>query len=291
VPDGVLSGPGTELPDGLVVAPDSSLLGPAVVDELDGAGRPTSWSALVLVEGDPLEVWSAYTAQVAELFPGEGIDAAARPGCRPPDPDSDSDPGAGAGAGEELCGLTADTPADGGRRVLTASMGSVPGDVTGAYVLVLDAARYDSAADTGGDADPWPPDAPDPPAPSPARPRPAVGGPLAPDTVAYEGDEDEYVLLEGSELVTQYSSGSVTGGFGVLLRVVDGADVADVASAYASQAAQFEAPADEPRVVTYGDATVTVHVPPGGAGGYQGEVTAVDRATGDDYVRYELFND
>jgi hypothetical protein len=34
VPAGVLSGPGTELPDGLVVAPDSSLLGPAVVDEL-----------------------------------------------------------------------------------------------------------------------------------------------------------------------------------------------------------------------------------------------------------------
>jgi hypothetical protein len=36
---------------------------------------------------------------------------------------------------------------------------------------------------------------------------------------------------------------------------------------------------------------VTRYLPPGGAGGYQGEVYAVDTDSGDDYLYYVLLND
>src|SRR5690606_6872655 len=50
VPDDTLSAPGTALPDGFAVAEGSSLVGPVVVEEVDGRGEPTSWWALLLVE-------------------------------------------------------------------------------------------------------------------------------------------------------------------------------------------------------------------------------------------------
>jgi len=92
--------------------------------------------------------------------------------------------------------------------------------------------------------------------------------------------------------VAQYGVGSLTGGFGVLLRVTPDADVADVAAAYADQAVQFEGePVPPPDTVSHDGTTVTRYSPPGGAGGYSGLITAVDRPGPDDYILYELSND
>lgn len=121
-----------------------------------------------------------------------------------------------------------------------------------------------------------------------------VGEPLAPRTVAYpEGDDERYVLLDGSELLAQYGRGSITGGFDVILRITPGAELADVAAAYADQANQFEGePIPAPEVIEHGSTTVRILRPPGGAGGDQGEVIAVDQAgTADDYVFNSLAND
>jgi hypothetical protein len=288
VPSDTRSGPGTALPDGLTVASGSSLIGPAVVDGVDASGRPTSWFALVLVEGDPLEVWRAYAGQIAELFPDEDIDPDRTPGCLPIDAESEG----------EVCDLSADTVGeDGGvrrERRADARMVSVPGDVTGRYLLHISASSATGDDVLGdynhGGGDPFP--GGDLPEPQEPRPRPAVGEPLAPRTIAYEGDNEEYVVLEGSELIAQYGAGSITGGFAVLLRVTAGADVGSVAAAYADQANQFEGePMPEPEVVEHDGATVTRYLPPGGAGGYTGEVTAVDQASGDGYIFYSLAND
>jgi hypothetical protein len=97
---------------------------------------------------------------------------------------------------------------------VTAELQTVPGDVTGHYSVVLAGEHTSESYDS--EAEPWPGgDAPAAPA---ARPRPGIGGPLAPQTLAEGTDPGDYVLLEGSELLVQYSAGSLTGGFGVLLR-------------------------------------------------------------------------
>jgi hypothetical protein len=281
LPDDVLSGPGTELPGGVVVAPGSSLVGPAVVDEVDSAGEPASWSAVLVVEGDPLTVWRAYAEQFAELFPSEGVDPAQAPGC----PSSEDD--------GDVCDLGVDVSDGRVRRSLSLRMVSVPGDVTGRYLLWLEGMASDQYPTDLYSSEQYPSSPPATlPAPNEARPRPGVGEPLAPETVAYDGDNEEYVLLEGSELIAQYSTGSLTGGFGVLLRTTLGRDLAAVAGAYAEQAIQFEGePVPPPEVVEHDGTTVTVYLPPGGAGGYSGRVLAVDQPSGDDYIVYELAND
>jgi hypothetical protein len=282
LPDDVLSAPGTELPDGFAVAPGSSLIGPVVVDEVDAAGGPTSWSAVLAVDGDPLTVWRAYVEQIAGLFPEEGLDLAQTPGCP-----------SGEGYNGEVCQLGADTVDGQVRRSAVARLVSIPGDVTGGYLLRLEAETSDRyPTDIYGDGEAPSSRSGPLPEPNPARPRPDVGEPLAPDTVAYDGDNDEYVLLEGSELIAQYSAGSLTGGFGVVLRTAPGAQLDTVAGAYAEQAVQFEGePVPPPEVVEHDGTTVTVYLPPGGAGGYTGTVTAVDPPTGPDYIFYELDND
>jgi hypothetical protein len=284
LPSGVLSGPGTELPGGLAVAPGSSLIGPAVVDEVDAAGEPASWSALLAIDGDPLTVWRAYAEQIADLFPGDGLDPAQVPGC----PSRD-----GGAYDSEVCELGVDVVDAQVRRSALVRLVSVPGDVTGGYLLRLDVWTSDDYPTDIYDSDEY---GSSPsgtlPAPNPARPHPDIGEPLAPETVAYDGDNDEYVLLEGSELIAQYSAGSLTGGFGVVLRTTPGAQLDTVAGAYAEQAVQIEGePIPPPDVVEHDGTTVTVYGPPGGAGGYTGRVTAVDQPTGDDYIYYELTND
>jgi hypothetical protein len=282
LPSDVLSGPGTELPGGLAVAPGSSLIGPAVVDEVDAAGEPASWSALLAIDGDPITVWRAYAEQIAALFPGEGLDPAQVPGC----PSRDGDDG-------EVCALGVDVVDAQVRRRAVVRLVSIPGDVTGRYLLGLELSTSDryptdiyDSDDYGSSPSRTLPD------PNPARPHPDVGEPLAPETVAYDGDNDEYVLLDGSELVAQYSAGSLTGGFGVVLRTTPGAQLDTVAGAYADQAVQFEGePVPPPEVVEHDGTTVTVYRPPGGAGGYTGTVTAVDQPSGDGYIFYELTND
>lgn len=285
VGDGFRSGEGTPLPDGFEVAPGSSLLGPVVVDGVDATGAPTSWFAVMLVEDDPVTVWKSYAAQVAEFAPDNGIDASVAPGCGTVE----------LLPGDAVCDLIGDVvDSDGTTRSMHASMTSTPGDVTGAYLLHLDRYRFPTRAGYGVDPvtpEPW---RGDPlPAPYPARPRPSVGEPLAPETVAYDGDNGRYVLLEGSELVAQYSDGSVTGGFGVLLRIADGADLDAVTQAYVEQATQFEGePVPPPEVIEHAGTTVRVYVPPGGAGGYDGMLWSVDQPAGkDDYLVYELIND
>lgn len=281
LPSDALSGPGTELPGGLAVAPGSSLIGPAVVDEVDAEGEPASWSALLAVQGDPRAVWRAYAEQIAELFPGEGLVPEQNPGCPLP-----------TARDGVVCELAVDVVDGQIRHSASARLVSIPGDVTGGYLLRLSLSSDTHRQDLhDGDEHRSSPTGtlPDP---NPARPRPDVGEPLAPATVAYDGDNDEYVLLEGSELIAQYGAGSVTGGFGVVLRTTPGAELDAVAAAYADQAVQFRnEPVPPPHVIEHDGTTVTVYRPPGGAGGYTGTVTAVDQQSGDDYIFYDLAND
>jgi len=174
------------------------------------------------------------------------------------------------------------------RRSLQVSleMQPAPGDVTGHYSLIVSGLRTDRPSDVM--SHPWPGGAA--PEPPPARVRPGVGGPLAPDTVANREDNERYVLLAGTELLVQYSPGSLTGGFGVLLRVAAGADIRELAAAYAEQARQMDGPTLE-WVTTNADSTVYSYIPSGGAGGYQGLVHGVDNEDGADYIYYTLSND
>lgn len=290
----VEAGPGTELPGGLVVAPGSASIGPPVVMAVDSAGEPTSWFAVLQIDGDPIEVWKDYAGQIAGLFPREGIDPGAAPGCLPPGAEADRRDGT-------LCSLLADTVDQDVERRASVELVSLPGDVTGHHLLRLElsADRTGSPSDFHeGGGEPWSGD----PLPGPEEPRdrPGVGEPLAPSTVAYPdgvgdggGDNERYVLLEGSELLAQYGRGSITGGFDVVLRVLPDADLDAVAAAYAEQAKQYEGePAAAPEAVEHGGTTVRIHRPAGGAGGYSGEVIAVDQAgAADDYVFYSLAND
>jgi hypothetical protein len=281
VPVGTASGPGTPLPDGMAILSGTVLLGPVVVEGLDDDGQPARWSAVVLVESpDPIAVWSDYVAEIerrassSDAGRGPDLDPDEAPGC--------SDRGSASG-GDEGVLCTVDVAG------LHAELGTVPGDVTGAHLLTLDADPELHAIGTDRDAPTWP--GGDAPAPDAARERPDAGEPLAPETVASEGDNDRYVLLEGSELVAQFGRGSVTGGFAVLLRVTSDGDLDQVTDGYVQQATQFEGEdTDPPEVVEYDGTTFTTYIPPGGAGGYSGKVTAVDGPT-DDYIVYSLIND
>lgn len=284
----VLSGPGTDLAYGLEVAPGSSLIGPVVVTEVDTSGGIASWSALVLVEEQPLDVWQAYADQLDEQFPDTGIDVGPAPGC---------DPALGlvdrydVDWADPLCSLDAHD----GDRSARMSLRSVPGDVTGQYLLRLTGDAYEPPFD-GGSAREIPTGVDELPPPLPAREPPEVGGPLAPATVAYEGDNEEYVLVEGTELLAQYGVGSITGGFDVMLRVRPDADLGSVVDSYVEQADQFKDAADpeetpSPREVEHDGTTVSTYRPPGGAGGYTGTIVVVDRPAGDDYILFELAND
>jgi hypothetical protein len=281
VPADVLSGPGTELGDGLTVASGSSLIGPVVVTATDGTDEIAAWSGLVLVEDDALEVWQSYAGQLADRFPDSGIDASQAPGCAPGDENLNE---------AEVCSLDAqDTD-----REVDMSLVSVPGDVTGRYLLRLSGQVYEPSE--YDDNEEIPTGTNELPEPQSARERPRAGEALAPATTAYEGDDEEYVVVEGSELLAQYSAGSITGGFSVLLRVSPGADLDSVVDAYVEQADQVddteatEEPSP-PDVIEHEGTTVSHYDPPGGAGGYTGDVTVVDRPDGDDYILFELFND
>jgi hypothetical protein len=280
VPEETLSGPGTELADGLEVAPGSSLLGPVVVTGVDGADEVTSWSALVVVEDDdPIAVWQAYTDQLADRFPEAGLEPADSPGCRPAGEDADV---------VGVCSLEADD----GRRDVDMTLRSVPGDVTGRYLLVLEGDPYDPDVDADHEVATGADSLPDP---QPARERPGVGEPLA-LTTAYDDDGQEYVVAEGSELLAQYGAGSYTGGFAVLLRVAPDADLDAVVEAYVRQANQRDdtevtEETPPPDVTEHDGTTVSEYDPPGGAGGYTGSVTVVDQPDGDDYILFELTND
>jgi len=271
-----ISGPGTELPDGLAVPEGAGLLAPVLTQEQDGG-----WLAILLVTGDPLPVWSAYVSQLADLFPDQGIDAERAPGCR-----LDDD-------GRFGCELALDAPdARTGGTVFTAvSLVNPPDDVTGRYLMVLRSELHPVAVGTDGHPGEHPAWAGGtPPAAKPARQPPRVGQALAPSSTAYDGDQGRYVLLDGSEMLAQWGTGSVTGGFDVLLRVKSGSNPDKVGEGYAEQTAQRDGEFEVSRFEA-GDTVVVHYTPPGGAGGYQGSVWVVNGPGERDFIYYSLDND
>ncbi|HEX2052851.1 MAG TPA: hypothetical protein VHJ78_03865, partial [Actinomycetota bacterium] len=231
LPADSVSPPGTRLPDGFSVPDGALLLGPVLLRGTQG-DPAAGWTAVLAVEGKPLDAWKRLAGRIAERYPGSGVDASAAPGCRAP---------AGTGL---VCELSAYSKASPATMLLQASLSQPADDVTGRYLIVLSASRLDlppgmmpptseSPAWRGGEA----------PAPRPARRAPEVGEPLAPSSVAYPSDDRRYVVLEGSELLAQWGEGSLTGGFDVLLRTTGIATAEEVAEAYAEQATQYEGPA------------------------------------------------
>jgi hypothetical protein len=263
---------GTALPDGLKMPEGAVLLGPVLYGT--GSDPPDSWLAILAASEDPMEAWEDYHAQLANLIGEAPLEA---PGCR-----EDSDDGYRCDSRFWLA-----DPANEGKLVLEASLINPPDDVTGRYLMVIDALRVPDPISDGTETKSGDDSAPETRRP---RPVPKVGEPLAPSTVAYEGDNDRYVVLDGSELVAQWGDGSLTGGFDVLLSVNPGESVEDVATAYAEQSAQYE---DETKVHRYrvGETLFTSYQPPGGAGGYQGVIYAVDQPGDRDYIYYSLSND
>ena len=273
---GPTTGPGAPLPDGFVVPDGSVLLGPVLVQE-----QPGEWLAVVAATGDPLEVWRDYARQLADRFPDQGIVPEQAPGCS-----VDRD-------GRFGCELMVDSPdgTTGGTVFAGATLVNPPDDVTGRYLVVLrharnpvalgaDGPRRERPAWTGGA---FPP-------PQLGRQPPRAGDALAPSSLAYSGDETRYVLLDGSEMLAQWGTGSVTGGFDVLLRVTPGSQAESVGDAYAKQAAQREGEI-EVRRYEVGDTAYIRYRPPGGAGGYQGTVWVMDQPGDLDHIFYSLGND
>ena len=261
--------PGTPLLDGFVVAPGSTLVGPVVIDEVDTQGRPQSWFAVLAVEGDPATVWEAYATQLDDYSGVSGAAPTEAPGCV----------AGSAQPGDDVCAMTGYDA--------RFALRSVPGDVVSGYVIHLAVGGPPAGDDVApGDGTPLPD-------PQPARQAPSVGGPLAPETTAYDGDDGRYVLVEGSALVRQYGRGSLTGGFAVMLQVDEGADLYAVTRAYVEQATQDTgAPGTEPTRTDQGGTTTRTYRPPGGAGGYSGTVWSVDRPPGQpDWIAFELAND
>ena len=270
------SGPGTPLPDGFAVPDGSVLLGPVLLQEQQG-----NWLAVLAATGDPLPVWRDYARQLADRFPDEGIVPEQAPGCS-----VDSN-------GRFGCELTVESPdgSTGGAAFAGATLVNPPDDVTGRYLVVLRHERHPVALDADGPR----PERPawtggTSPQPQPPRRPPRVGVALAPSSVAYSGDEARYVLLDGSEMLAQWGTGGVTGGFDVLLRVTPESQAETVGEAYAEQAAQREGDI-EIRRFQVGDTAYIRYSPPGGAGGYQGTIWVVDQPGDLDYIFYSLGND
>lgn len=277
LPADVLSPSGSPLPDGFTVPEGAQLIGvPLEYDPVSGALPPGSWTVVLSVTGDPIATWSAMVEQLPGVL-------------NVPDDHLGYAEGCGSYDGFFECSIQRGGPEPEPPATtldVYLAMQPVAGDVTGHYSLVMSGRRTDRPSDT--DSLPWTGgSAPQPP---PARARPDVGEPLAPETVAYDGDNERYVLLDGSELLVQYSPGSITGGFGVLLRVTPDADVREMAAAYAEQARQYDG-ATPQRVTTNEHSTVHSYVPSGGAGGYQGWVYGLDADDGDDFIYYDLYND
>lgn len=147
------------------------------------------------------------------------------------------------------------------------SLRSVSGDVTGHYLLRLTGGAHDGSPTNDESDHGIPTGADELPPPRPAREQPEVGGPLAPVTVASENDNEEYVVVEGTELLAQYGVGSISGGFSVMLRVRPDADLSSVVDTYVEQADQWEDAAvpeetPPPEVVEHDGTTVSTYHPP-----------------------------
>ena len=171
---------------------------------------------------------------------------------------------------------------DGNYEHFSAALQQVPDDVSGGYLLELSGGHAPRFPHRDYFSDTLKPSWPSPFPPASRRRPPRVGELLSPSR-----EVDRYTLLAGSELVAIYGTGSLTGGFNALLRVLPGHDPLDVAKAYARQAAQ----GDGPIVVRRHADTISI-VPPSEYGGYAGWIALLDQP-GDsrDLIAYDLLND
>jgi len=291
VPDSVFSPAGTALPDGLRVPEGARLVGTPMTHEdplFYYYGEPVpgrTWWAVLLVEGDVLDTWAAMRGVVAEAL-GVPLDTAADGvGCS-----TEPIRGFGCSTGGVL------PTAEGGRLSFSAELQTVPGDVTGQYSILLRSERdlrplgYSDPPRLSPDDPATRPTGPAPPAPE-ARPRPGVGEPLV--TTGLPEDSlarpEDFVLMEGSQLLVQFAVNS-NAGFGVLLRVLPGARVNDVAAEYAATPRLGGEPVKLRTTENEGQ-TVTSYRPVGEGGGYSGVIYAVDNTTGEDFIYYDVGSD
>jgi hypothetical protein len=283
LPDTVFSPAGTALPDGMRVPEGARLVGtPLAHDDPRVAqyGVPLasrSWRAVLSVEGDVLDTWTATRRMVAEAL-GVAVGPEVGAGCFTTDYE---------GFRCDVSGTRADT--DGSQLSIAARLVAVPGQ----YVIVLSTERQpDQPYDYPPGLAPTYHLAPVSTAPPPpgARPRPGVGEPLDTTLASWASSPEDFVLVEGSQVLVQYTVRSGEAGFGVLFRVLPGASVNTVAAAYAATPRLGGAPITQ-RTTTNDGQTVTSYRPIGEAGGYSGVAFAVDNTTGDDYVYLDVFYD
>ncbi|MFP5254943.1 MAG: hypothetical protein ACLGI8_03740 [Acidimicrobiia bacterium] len=267
---------GDPLPDGLEVSKGTELVAP--LGRGHGWEGLDGWIAVAKLTGRPLDVWQSLLEQLVEVSPNADIQPDRYSGClRTPDY-----------AGQPPCQVL--VPIDGTEpRMVAASLVAIDGDITGRHLLVIGGGPNPGVGfdDHGRAPEDWNGD--ELAAEVAAREAPGVGDPLAPETVAYPGDDDRYVLLEGSVLLAQFGEGSLTGGFDVVLGVEAGVDPVELGARYAAQAAEFEG---ETRVETFVEdgITYTTFRPPGGAGGYSGVITVVEDPK-QPTIYYSLAND
>jgi len=120
-------------------------------------------------------------------------------------------------------------------------MDSIAGDVNAGYLLIIDVANenfFGPRADTPAFLPPWPADQPypDPVEPSTPPQPPQPGEPLVPGIP----EEENYVLLEDSQLLALYGDGEI--GFDVLLSVTADADLDAIAMTYLDQTVAGDGP-------------------------------------------------
>jgi hypothetical protein len=264
----VLHPPGTLLRDGLSVLTGSQLLGTVFESE------PATWRAVLQVDGNPLAIYRSYLTAL-----GFSADVSSNPACQRKTDDADR-------TGCEA--MFNRTSATGEILGTTVQLTTVPGDVTGHYLLLLKVGQ-----------EPWqdptnenPPEGAKLTATDPVKPghRPKPGETFPGESL--DDADPPYVLLKGTELVAKVGIGSNTGGFEVLLHVTPGAAVADLARQYTRQATQGASEQPVIRARAVAGTTYSEIVPPGEAGGFSSIIRVADQPGGDqDYLWYWQGND
>ena len=254
----------------------TTLLGAVRVAASRFRAGTTAWSAVLQVDDEPLAAYRAYLSAMG--FEG---DASTNPDCHREDD-----------SGRTGCStIFTGTLPSGALSTVTLRLASIEGDIVSRYLLLLDVhpafgepfARPDTPR-KGADLVAEPP-------------HPAAGTPSVGDELPGNGlprrlfGGGSYRLLEGTELVAKYGSGSITGGFNVLLRLTGAVPSATVLQAYSAQASQSDGAAATADIIE-GDTRYTTVDPPGEAGGFQATLTLVDQpGNADDYLFYDLVND
>jgi hypothetical protein len=253
-----------DVPPAFAVPEGARLLVPAIYTPSDLSG-----SALLSIRRRPRLTWARLLRRLDRRYPRRYVDES---GCA-------TDPEKVLSCSVSLVA----TLSDGRHLGIAASLRRVPDDVSGGYLLALRSVRVRRLSTRSGPSRGLRPRLP-PRFPTPsARTPPRVGELLSPSR-----EPQRYTLLAGSQLVAIYGTGSLTGGFNAVLRVLPGHDPIKIGRAYARQARQEAGPISVDRR----PGNVTVLFPPGGAGGYQGVINVLDPPGNDrDLIVYDLYND